>query len=134
MPKKLTANQVRYRDRVIEAHWLKGNKCAHCGVKKGKKNEQGEKIKFELDHIDPETKNYTITDRIKSAPWEEVLLELELCQLLCYYCHKKKTAPLKGQNHGVTMYRTGCRCDICKAGNRDLQRRFRERKKEQAGF
>jgi len=129
MPKKLGRDAVRFRDRVIEAHWLKGNKCAHCGVKKGAKDEQGNNIKFELDHINPEEKSFTITDFIKSFPWEEILVELDKTQLLCYECHKDKTAPLRGRNHGVTGYRTGCRCDICKAGNRDLQRRFREKKK-----
>lgn len=131
MPKKLTANQVRYRDRIIEAHWLKKNRCNICKIKKGSRDESGNKIKFELDHINPEEKSYNISDKIKSYPWDEVLLELEKCQLLCYPCHKRKTAPLKGMNHGTTMYRTGCRCEICKAGNRELQRVFRERKKLQ---
>jgi 5-methylcytosine-specific restriction endonuclease McrA len=123
---KETANQVRYRDRIIEAHWLKKNKCNHCGLKKSLKKGS---VKFELDHINPEEKSFNISDKIKSLPWDEVLLELEKCQLLCFPCHKKKTAPFKGMNHGPTMYRTGCRCDICKAGNAALQQAFRDRKK-----
>jgi len=124
MAKKLTADQLRYRDRVIECRWLKGNKCAHCGKKCTKWSD-----KFEFDHIDAATKEFNISDFIKSVPMEEVLGELEKCQLLCKECHLNKTAPLRGRNHGVTGYRTGCRCDTCKAGNRDLQRRFREKKK-----
>ena len=129
MAKKLGKDAVRYRDRVIEAHWLKKNKCNVCGLKKGAKDENGNKIKFELDHINPEEKSYTITEFIKSFPWEEVLVELDKCQLLCYDCHKKKTAPLKGKNHGLTMLRTGCKCEICKKAGREYMKEYRKKKR-----
>jgi len=128
MGKKLTKEQNRYRDRIIECHWIKKNKCAICGLKKGSKDSNGNKIKFELDHINPEEKSFNISDYIKSFPWDEILAELDKCQLLCYPCHKKKTAPLKGINHGLTMLRTGCKCDICKAAGREYMREYRKRK------
>lgn len=130
MPKKLTKEQNRYRDRIIECHWLKGNKCATCGVKKGAKDENGVKIKFELDHINPEEKSFNISDYIKSFPMEEIYAELEKCQLLCYACHKKKTAPNKGNNHGLTMLRTGCKCEVCMAAGREYMREYRKKRRD----
>lgn len=128
MPKALTKEQNRYRDRIIEAHWIKKNKCAICGLKKGSKDSDGNKVKFELDHINPEEKSYNISDYIKSFPWDEILKELEKTQLLCKECHLNKTAPLRGRNHGLTGLRNGCSCSICKAAGREYMREYRKSK------
>lgn len=69
---------------------------------------------LEIDHIDPATKKYNI-----SQLWtRKTLLEIELkkCQVLCSVCHKEKTniARREKLKHGIQMYRVGCRCAICK--------------------
>jgi hypothetical protein len=35
----------------------------------------------------------------------------------------------KDPNHGVNMYRYGCRCDVCRAAIRDKQRKLREKRR-----
>lgn len=125
MGRKLSSDTNRYRDRVIIAHRMLGNKCSHCGLLKSKAKDK----KFEIDHINPEEKSYTVTDMLKSLPWEELEIEIEKCQLLCGECHKKKTFPHMGK-HGMTrMYRKGCRCDECKTAVREYQRKHREKKR-----
>lgn len=48
---------------------------------------------LELDHIDPSTKHFSISQAIKLGfKWEEVVGELKNCQVLCANCHKRRTA------------------------------------------
>ena len=68
--------------------------------------------KLEVDHIDPLEKE---THRVWSWSVARRDVELRKCQVLCSECHKAKT--YKNQNyglHGVSRYRAGCRCDVCK--------------------
>lgn len=78
---------------------------------------------LEFDHIDRETKSFTIGTRImqgwKHGKLEEILEELKKCQLLCTGCHLKKTVIQmrgeRGWTHG-TMYgwmKKHCACDAC---------------------
>ena len=56
-----------------------GNKCARCGCNHD----------LQLDHIDPRTKKFDITQKLSSklGPlWEEI----HKCQLLCESCHREK--------------------------------------------
>ena len=56
-----------------------GNKCARCGCKHN----------LQIDHIDPRTKKFDITQKLSSklGPlWEEI----HKCQLLCGSCHREK--------------------------------------------
>lgn len=57
-----------------------GGKCTKCGSCE----------ELEFDHIDPETKSYTIASR-PSASNEKFWKEVEKCQLLCNKCHKEKS-------------------------------------------
>ena len=74
-----------------------GGKCAMCGCTE----------RLEFDHIDPETKSFTIADFPTKAIkkfWEEIAK----CQLLCYNCHKLKSR--KDGAHGNTVRQTICTC------------------------
>jgi 5-methylcytosine-specific restriction endonuclease McrA len=101
--------QWRQRRRI---QYFEDKICAKCGSK----------VDLELDHIDPSTK---ISHSIWSWSEERRDSELKKCQVLCYNCHKEKTAidlskmflitdPNRWK-HGTnnTYNRHGCRCDLC---------------------
>jgi hypothetical protein len=56
-------------------------KKKHCGTDK----------RLQIDPIDYKTKKFDVTPALRSKPWEEILVELKKCQLLCKECHKIKT-------------------------------------------
>jgi 5-methylcytosine-specific restriction endonuclease McrA len=85
----------------------------------------GSTDRLEFDHIDPSTKKFTV-GRLMSYSEAAVLEELKKCQLLCFKCHRKKTAeeqrgrePVnKGKwRHGTTTSYMAkkCRCDECRS-------------------
>ena len=71
----------RYFSLKMKAFGLLGNKCANCNAEKD----------LQIDHIDYKLKKFNITPSLRSKPWEDVLIELKKCQLLCRKCHKIKT-------------------------------------------
>ena len=104
-----------------------GGKCVKCETEE----------RLEFDHIDPATKCFSIAARI-GCKWEDTLVELRKCQLLCYDCHREKTAtqhkeiynrlvlkgvavgrPRKTYEHGMVQKykRDKCRCDYCRAAH-----------------
>lgn len=78
---------------------------------------------LEFDHIKSRLAGGEKKANISSLlhySWESLLKELELCQLLCKPCHDRKTAKELEEmhspsliKHGVTRYRSGCRCETC---------------------
>lgn len=84
-------------------HQYLGDKaCVQCGAKD----------QLEFNHIDPTTK---VSHRIWGWCKEKLEAELAKCEILCRDCHIKHHRPL---DHGVSMYRYGCRCDVCKQAKR----------------
>lgn len=84
-----------------------GGKCAVCGA--------GHDLEF--DHIDPQTKEFTITNGF-TKPLEVFMAEVRKCQLLCHEHHKGKTKKEQTVDmHGTWgQYRNRkCRCVVCKA-------------------
>lgn len=69
------------RKRMAELRIKFGSKCIHCGG-------TGE---LHFDHIDPSTKEFTISQGVKDYSFERVLKEAAKCQLLCRACHEHKT-------------------------------------------
>ena len=60
-----------------------------------------------FDHIDPETKSFTISSKI-TYPKQYVLEELAKCQLLCEECHIAKSILGKdGYNKRAKGFRIG---------------------------
>ena len=72
----------RYRERRKHALKTLGGCCAKCGAKKG----------LELDHKDPATKAFGIS-QMWSVSKKRYEAELRKCQLLCSRCHREKTNP-----------------------------------------
>ena len=73
--------RARYKERKEKLTALLGGVCVVCGTIE----------RLEFDHIDPETKEFTICKRLNGASWEDILEEAKKCQLLCRKCHNRKT-------------------------------------------
>lgn len=113
---------------------LLGGCCAHCGgVEPSAEQRQRYSHKqawLEFDHIDPATKVMTISAAIRSTwTWEQLLVELEKCQILCRPCHLAKTRedgsnitpvryPELEHGTGVGYVRDRCRCELCREWSR----------------
>lgn len=62
-----------------------GGKCVKCGY-----NQNIEALDF--DHINPSTKKLEPSIMLRGRKWEEVISELDKCQILCAICHRIKTS------------------------------------------
>lgn len=82
----------RYYKRKKEAFEYLGGKCAACGATSN----------LQIDHVDPESKSFTVTSCLGSLPKEKLWKELEKCQLLCRRCHRRKSMVDGSRNHGKT--------------------------------
>ena len=91
---------------------------------------------LEFDHVDPETKLFSIGGRImqgwKGEKYQELLAELEKCQLLCPAHHLEKTriqlSVERGWQHG-TMYgwmKKKCQCPACSASKDEFNANRRQ--------
>lgn len=75
-------NRKRREQNLERAFAMMGEKkCAHCGSRDN----------LEFDHIDPATKRFAIGNQASSS-WRRLAIEVKKCQLLCYECHKTKSA------------------------------------------
>lgn len=112
----------RYHRRRKEAIEKLGKKCKNCG-----KTEN-----LDIDHIDPNTKSFTIA-RCGSASEERWQQELEKCQLLCKSCHNAKTLKDNGQVsakevHGTLSSYRYCKCDLCREAKSRHNKEYRLKK------
>ena len=65
--------------------YLSDKSCADCG--------ESDIRVLELDHLDPTTKVFSISQAVKLGhSWNSVMNEINKCQILCANCHKKRTA------------------------------------------
>lgn len=79
---KLVEGQRKIRDerRKYLREYL-GGKCVRCGATE----------RLEFDHRIPADKSYTIASNITCFSLEELILEIDKCQLLCRPCHIQKS-------------------------------------------
>lgn len=82
-----TKIKTEYREKMLE--YLSSKSCVDCG--------EADIVVLELDHIDPTTKSFSISQAVRlGRRWDEVLEEIKKCQVLCSNCHKRRTAQQYG--------------------------------------
>ena len=70
-------------------NYLKDKQCVRCG-------EDDPRV-FDMDHINPDLKNYNITFIVQTGMSLSFLKkELKNCQVLCANCHRIKTYEERG--------------------------------------
>lgn len=62
----------------------KSRPCVDCG-------ESYHFSQMSVDHVDPSTKRYAPNQMHKSASWDAIKAELELCVPRCHNCHALRT-------------------------------------------
>ncbi len=89
-------DQYRTRARIRKAaikklrqeqlyNYMKNKSCENCGF--------SDIRALDFDHIDATAKRFGIARAIASCyAWEEVLLEIQKCRILCSNCHRIRTA------------------------------------------
>lgn len=113
-------NKERHAARMQYFIGLLGGVCNRC-----KSTEQ-----LEFDHIDPNTKEFNISKKVRCRD-SVVLSELTKCQLLCKKCHDEKTLTEDGEKyksqHGMrSMYlHHKCRCVLCRNAHNDYMREYK---------
>ena len=60
----------------------KGNQCNYCGYNKCEEA-------LEFHHINPEEKDFSISDRDIKLDWKAIQKELDKCILVCSNCHRE---------------------------------------------
>jgi hypothetical protein len=114
-------DQDRYDQVVGHLKDLLGGTCAQCGSAED----------LEFDHIDPTTKDFSITKMWNRGP-EVLLPELKKCQLLCKEHHIAKTMAVRRVPHGGGVSgRGGCHCDPCRLKRNEYARDRKRRKRQQ---
>lgn len=122
---KKSANQRDYREKKRE--WARsqlGGKCARCGATEN----------LEFDHINRSTKIDHIANLVVNGTMQELIDEINKCQLLCSSCHRIKSIEFGDTTetkHGTYQMRIrkGCKCELCvtymREYNREAMRRWR---------
>jgi 5-methylcytosine-specific restriction endonuclease McrA len=85
--KRATERRAKLRTefRINMLAYLSNQKCAVC-------SESDIRV-LELDHLNPLTKSFTVSQAVKlGRSWDEVLIEINKCQVLCANCHKRRTS------------------------------------------
>jgi 5-methylcytosine-specific restriction endonuclease McrA len=84
--KEYLIKAVSKRRKVIreKAVTYLGGKCSRCGY-----NRCLEALEFH--HLDPNQKDFSISERGHSRSWERVQKELDKCVILCANCHREVT-------------------------------------------
>ena len=60
----------------------KGGKCQRCGYNKCSHA-------LELHHLNPDEKEFSVSDRSIRLDWELIKKELDKCILICANCHRE---------------------------------------------
>ena len=120
-----TANMNEYKRKwaaARRAEYMAGKSCVVCGTTES----------LEVDHIDPAEK---VSHRIWTWSRERRDAELAKCQILCTEHHLEKTIaqrpiPEHGTVSRYTSKKHKCRCDLCRAANRERAAQDRAKMRE----
>lgn len=71
------------------------SKCQECG------NTDPEVLEF--DHRDQTTKEFNVSEMLRSYSWSNIEVEISKCNILCANCHRKRTIKQLGFWRGRQM-------------------------------
>lgn len=84
-PPRTSPTHLDKKKIVLDAKFERGA-CAHCDLAVTINNW----VVFEWDHIDPTIKSFGLSDARRHSV-EDIIKELDKCQLLCSNCHQLHT-------------------------------------------
>jgi hypothetical protein len=78
--------EMKYKNEKRQKYYnfLANKSCVKCGI--------NDIRVLEFDHRDRSTKKHTVSQMLKNHSWENILIEIEKCDILCSNCHKIKTS------------------------------------------
>ena len=89
---KYIAKARRHRDRLqlerTEAllEFFQSHPCCDCG--------EADPVVLEFDHL--RDKEFSIGHKLAVRPWEQIVAEIEKCEVVCANCHRRRTAERRG--------------------------------------
>lgn len=105
----------RYHDRKAMLIARLGGKCNDCGTEED----------LEFDHVDPETKSFTITSKMFTA-LDVLFAEVDKCVLRCKPCHKTRSDLQKSVEHGQgASGKRNCACELCRKQKSEYNRMYK---------
>lgn len=109
----------RWKKRRAKAVEYLGGVCVKCGSSE----------ELEFDHIDPETKSFTIAAG-SSFSEERFWPEVDKCQLLCKDHHIEKSSRESSVGHGEGLTgKKNCFCDLCRPKKNEYVRNWKRKKR-----
>lgn len=80
-------NRIRSDKRKLIESYKDDKSCKYC--------DECENACLEFHHLNPNEKDFQISRAVSSGKtWEEILIEIEKCDIVCSNCHKKIHAGL----------------------------------------
>ena len=108
-------DRERYEAAKAKLIELLGGRCAKCGTPDD----------LQFDHVDRELKEFAITEKWNRSQ-EELMAELDKCQLLCRTHHLEKTRSEVSVDHGGGLSgKRNCPCPPCRAKKSEYNRSYR---------
>jgi len=87
--REATRRRKLYNRNVMCALLLKGQECSNCGEIITWQRTMRTPRAYAFHHIDPKSKEYSMSDLFRRSTWSSIEKELDKCELLCDSCHAK---------------------------------------------
>ncbi|HEX4732935.1 MAG TPA: hypothetical protein VH247_00865 [Thermoleophilaceae bacterium] len=95
-------NRRQYAERTrLLLQYFASHPCVDCG--------ETDPVVLEFDHL--RDKAFNVTQKMTYFRWEQILEEIEKCEVVCGNCHKRRTAQRRGSNRAKLTGLDGSRTD-----------------------
>lgn len=74
--------------RIKMYEYLVDKKCVDCG--------ENDPLVLDFDHKDKSKKERGVAEMLRKNSWENILKEIEKCEIRCSNCHRRRTAKQLG--------------------------------------
>ena len=86
-----TYRETAWKRRVVLAKIKVASGCIDCGY-------NAHSVALDFDHVEPSKKLFSISSEIGRHSWDEIMEEVEKCEIRCSNCHRVKTEKAR-KNH-----------------------------------